>query len=68
MHTIHMLKPSDFVDKENMVNTIVKLIYHVFYGKSIQLNSISKVTLLVQGPMWFLNDLLMVFKVKRKKK
>lgn len=37
------------------------------YRKSIQLNAISKVTLLVQDPMWFLNDLLMVFKVAKKK-
>lgn len=36
------------------------------YRKSIQLNAISKVTLLVQDPMWFLNDLLMAFKVRGK--
>lgn len=57
----------DFVNTEKVVNTIVKLIYHVFYRKSIQLNAISKVTLLVQDPMWFVNDLLMAFKVRKKK-
>lgn len=63
------------VDTEKMVSTIVKLIYLVFlfsflflYRKSIQLNAISEVTLLVEDPVWFLNDLLMAFKVEREKK
>lgn len=60
-----MQKPIDFFDIEKMVNTIVKLMHHVFYRKSILLNAICKVMLLVRDPEWFLNDLLMGSKAEK---